>query len=104
MTNQSAARSGKTTPKNRRIVTLDPSQFALYQSSDIEIHSPDGELLNTIGDYHHRAELEVAQYRLRSELSLVASLLAQTKEFVELDKHAISGMQDLLWRAEEMLR
>lgn len=94
----------KTTPKNRRVIVLDPSQYALYQSGDIELHSPSGELLNTVGVHLHKAEAEVAQYRLRGELALIASLMAQAKDFVEMDKQAVGAMLDVLWRAEELLR
>ena len=41
----------KTAPKSRRIITLDPSQYALYQSGSIELHAPDGEVLDTVGTY-----------------------------------------------------
>lgn len=103
MANPSAARSGKTTPKNRRIIVLDPSQYALYQSGTIELRAPDGEVLESLGHYMRKAETEVAKERVRLELHLLVSLLGCANGFVELDKTAIAGMQDVLHRANEFL-
>jgi hypothetical protein len=93
----------KTAPKSRRIVTLDPSQYALYQSGTIELRAPDGEVLETLGTYMHKAEAEVARERLQMELQLLVSLLGAANGFVELDKHAVAGMQDVLHRASEFI-
>jgi len=94
----------KTAPKSRRIVTLDPSQYALYQSGTIELRAPDGEVLETLGTYMHRAESQVAQERARLEIELLVALLGNTGDFLELNKNAVSGLQDILHRAGELLR
>jgi hypothetical protein len=93
----------KTAPKSRRIVTLDPSQFALYQTGNIELHSPTGELLDTVGTLAARDEAEVSLTRLQDQLHLVECLLCNGSYPLELSERAGAGLVDLLHQANEFL-
>lgn len=74
----------KTTPKNRRIVVLDPSQFALYQTGNIEIQSPNGEPLEVFGTDMSRCEAELSLSRLQDQMHLVDCLLRGAQYPLEL--------------------
>lgn len=104
MANRFAARSGKTTSKNRRIVTLDPSQFALYQSGNIELHSPQGELLDTVGTYMQKIEAQTSHDRLQNRIHLVECLLRNANYPLELSEEAGAGMVELLHESLDFLR
>ncbi len=86
--------------KPRRIVKLSPSQFAMYQRGEIEIHSPSGELLSTIGEPLNRVIADIECTRLTDQLSLVESLMLNANGELQLSEHAIAGLADLLGQAK----
>lgn len=98
------ASTRKTSTKARRILVLDPSQFALYQTGDIDVQSPSGEHLNTIGHWQNKAEVEVSLYRLQDQMHLVECLLRNGKYPLELSERAGAGLVEMLDRAQEFLQ
>lgn len=93
----------KSAPKSRRVIQLDQSQFALYQSGSIEIHAPDGSLLETVGERIAAAEAEVHRSKLHDQLSLVGALVINTNGHLELTDHAAAGLADLLFQSQQLL-
>jgi hypothetical protein len=93
----------KTTTKARRIVTLDESQYQLYQRGQIEIQAPNGEFLKAIGTTMDQAETEVDLYRLQDQLHLVEALLFNTQGQLELNERAVAGLVQVLSDARGFL-
>jgi len=83
------------------VVTLNPFQNAYYQHSSLEIHSPDGERLETFGQDIQKETLHHNNLQLRNQICLVESLLSHIDRDVELPKQAVCGLADLLFRVEE---
>lgn len=89
----------KTAPKSRRIVTLDPSQYALYQSGQLDICAPDGTRLESIG------HLPAVNQRTRfvDQLSLVEALVVNCNGSLELSDRAIASLADMLNQSQHMI-
>lgn len=83
------------------IVTLNPFQNTFYQQSSIEIHSPDGVHLETIGCEIQRENLYTNNVQLRDQICLVESLLGHVNQDIELPARAVCGLADLLFRMQE---
>jgi hypothetical protein len=85
------------------IIKLDPFQFNYYEQSCIEIHSPDGEHLESI--YHHiqKQILEEQNAQLQEQIVLLQSLCEKITQEVELPAQAIAGLEDLLFRVRGII-
>jgi hypothetical protein len=80
------------------VIKLDPFQFNYYEQSCIEIHSPDGEHLESIG-YDIRTQIQEEQTtQLHEQIVLLQSLCETITQEVELLAQAIAGLGDLLFR------
>ena len=85
------------------VITLDPFQYNYYQQACIEIHSPEGEYLESIG-YTIQKEIRAEQTtQLREQIVLLQSLCEKITQDVELPAQAIAGLGDLLFRAREFI-
>lgn len=89
----------KTAPKSRRIVTLDPSQYALYQSGQLDICAPDGTRLESIG-YFPACDQRT---RFVDQLSLVEALVVNCRGELELSDRAIASLADMLHQSQKMI-
>lgn len=80
------------------VIKLDPFQYNYYQQSCIEIHSPDGEYLESIG-YDIQTQIQEEQTtQLQEQIVLLQSLCEKITQEVELPAQAIEGLGDLLFR------
>ena len=86
---------------SHRIVTLNPFQNAFYQQSSLEIHSPDGEHLETVGCEIQKENLYSNTVQLRDQICLVESLLGHVNQDIELSARAVCGLAELLFRIQE---
>jgi len=85
------------------VIKLDAFQYNYYQQSCIEIHSPDGEYLESIG-YTIQQEIQEEQTtQLKEQIVLLQSLCEKITQEVELPAQAIAGLGDLLFRAREFI-
>lgn len=89
----------KATPKSRRIVTLDPSQYALYQSGQLDICAPDGTRLESIGHFPACEQ----RTRFVDQLSLVEALVVNCSGQLELSDRAIASLADMLNQSQKMI-
>jgi hypothetical protein len=89
----------KTAPKSRRIVTLDPSQYALYQSGQIDICAPDGTRLESIGHFPACEQ----RTRFVDQLSLVEALVVNCSGQLELSDRAIASLAEMLNQSQKMI-
>lgn len=82
-------------------VTLDSSQYFLYQTHQLEILSPDGQHLDFVGKAIKTAKAESQVFRLRDRVALVSCLLGNVNDAVTLPIPAVLGLTDLLERISE---
>lgn len=80
------------------VIKLDPFQFSYYEQSCIEIHSPDGEYLESIGYEIQKQIQEEETTQLQEQIVLLQSLCEKITQEVELPAQAIAGLGDLLFR------
>lgn len=85
--------------KGAAILTLDAAQYLQYQTHCIEIHSPDGEFLQTIGKTTPHDDPEDKAFRLQQQISLVECLLDNINNDIDLPIPAALGLADLLRQA-----
>ena len=88
----------------RRILKLSPSQFELYQHGEVDIVSPSGDTLCTVGVGVDRARTEVETMRLHDTVCLVESLVRQNNGQLELSDYALAGLSEMLSQSAELLR
>ena len=84
--------------KSQCVIKLDPFQFNYYEQSCIEIHSPDGEHLESIGYEIQKQTQEEQITQLQEQIVLLQSLCEKITQEVELPAQAIAGLGDLLFR------
>ena len=84
--------------KSQCVIKLDPFQFNYYEQSCIEIHSPDGEYLESIGYDIQTQTQEEQTTQLQEQIVLLQSLCEKITQEVELPAQAIAGLGDLLFR------
>lgn len=85
------------------VIKLDPFQYNYYQQSCIEIHSPEGEYLESIG-YEIQKKTEAEQMtQLQEQIVLLQVLCEKITQEVELPAQAIAGLGDLLFRVRGMV-
>lgn len=83
------------------VVTLNHFQNAFYQQSCIELHSPDGDHLETIGRDMQAENRHNNDVQLRDQICLVESLLGHVNQDIELPARAVCGLAELLFRTQE---
>lgn len=83
------------------VVTLNPFQNAFYQQSCVEIHSPEGDHLETIGRDIQKENLHNNDIQLRDQICLVESLLGHLNQDIELPAQAVCGLAELFYRMQE---
>jgi len=88
---------------SQSVITLDPFQFNYYEQSYIEIHSPDGEYLESIGYYIQQQIQEDQTTQLQEQIVLLQSLCEKITQEVELPAQAFAGLRDLLFRVRGMV-
>ena len=87
-----------TATNSQCVIKLDAFQYNYYQQSCIEIHSPEGEYLETIG-YEIKKEIQLEQTtQLQEQIVLLQALCEKITQEVELPAQAIAGLGDLLFR------
>ena len=84
--------------KSQCVIKLDPFQFNYYEQSCIEIHSPDGDHLESIGYDTQKQIQEEQTTQLQEQIVLLQSLCEKITQEVELPAQAIAGLGDLLFR------
>jgi len=85
-------------PSQPCVITLNQFQYAFYQQSYLEIHSPDGECIAHIGEELTRIAEDDASYQLWEQACLLEALLDQIQEDVKLPQRAITGLADMMGR------
>lgn len=85
------------------VIKLDPFQYNYYQQSCIEIHSPEGEYLESIGYEIQRKTQEEQITQLQEQIVLLQSLCEKITQEVELPAQAIAGLGDLLFRVRKLI-
>lgn len=73
-------------------------QYTDYQQSCIEIHSPDGDHLESIGYEIQKQTQEEQITQLQEQIVLLQSLCEKITQEVELPAQAIAGLGDLFFR------
>jgi hypothetical protein len=62
------------------VITLNPFQTVFYQQSSVEIHSPDGDHLETIGHDIQKENLHNNDIQLRDQICLVKTIFGRVDE------------------------
>ncbi len=83
---------------NPCIIKLDQFQYAFYQQSRLEIHSPDGECLAQCGEELTRIAEEDAIYQLWEQACLLEVLFDQIQDDVKLPLQAVTSLADMMGR------
>jgi hypothetical protein len=78
-------------------VTLGEYQYAFYQQSSINIHAPNGSLLQHVG---YEVEKD-AKHQLRKNVHLVSCLFNNIRHDLDLLQQALYGLADLTYRMQE---
>jgi hypothetical protein len=105
MKTNSARKNSPTTPeiKLRRVIKLDASQFAIYNTGTIDILNPDGEPIDCIGNTVTLLNSNEAREKFTNNLCLIQELLLSSIDGIQLSEHAVAGLVDTLSRAERMI-
>jgi hypothetical protein len=85
------------------VIKLDPFQFNYYEQSRIEIHSPNGEYLESIGYDIQQQTQEEQTTQLQEQIVLLQSLCEKITQEVVLTAQAIAGLGDLLFRVRGII-
>lgn len=103
--NKSAKKSNPVTSLSaRRVIKLDASQYALYQSGQIEIQSPSGEQLALLGTEIDRIQGQIECEKLRNQFALIESLMINSNGFIELHETAVAGLAEAIGQAQTFMR
>ncbi len=89
---------------NPCIIKLDQFQYAFYQQSRIEIHSPEGECLAQLGDELTRIAEEDALYQLREQAGLLEVLFDQIQDDLKLPREAFTSLADMMGKINAHLK
>jgi hypothetical protein len=105
MKTNSARKTSPATPaiKPGRVINLDESQFAIYNTGKIDIVAPNGETVDVIGKTTEQLNKFGAHEEVANSLCLVSESLLGNQHGTELSPHAIAGLADLLSRAEGII-
>jgi hypothetical protein len=90
--------------KPQCVIKLDPFQFNYYEQSCIEIHSPEGEYLESIGYDIQKQIREEQTTQLQEQIVLPQSLCEIITQEIELPAQAIAGLGDLLFRVRGIVK
>ena len=88
------------TLKEHCTITLGLPQYFFYQSEYIDIHAPDGSILESIGHRVKEMALEESTHRLHEQIFLLESLLGNLHQSIELPREAVSALADILYRMQ----
>jgi len=91
-------------PSNPCIIKLDQFQYAFYQQSRIEIHSPEGECLAQLGDELTRIAEEDVLYQLREQAGLLEVLFDQVQDDLKLPQEAFTSLADMMGKIKAYLK
>ncbi|MES2676224.1 MAG: hypothetical protein V4660_18445 [Pseudomonadota bacterium] len=97
-----APASNKISNIDPTIITLSQSQYTLYQSDIIEIHAPDGEHLESLGQKIRDDQAKESAYQLQSQICLLECLFLNITDSIELPVKASSGLVDVFYRMQEL--
>lgn len=86
--------------KSTCCITLNEYQHAYYQQSVIEVLTPDGSLLQYIGEEINKEVIQTSNYQLRDQVTLLGCLLSSIDNHIELPRHAVSGLTDVINRMQ----
>lgn len=86
--------------KSTCCITLTEYEHAYYQQSAVELLAPDGSLLQYVGDEIKKEIIQTGNYQMRDELYLVGCLLNCIDHHIEMPRHAVSGLADLVNRMQ----
>jgi hypothetical protein len=89
---------------NPCVIKLDQFQYAYYQQSHLEIHSPEGECLAQFGEELTRIAEEDALYQLRDQACLLEILFDQIQEDVKLPLQAFTSLADMMGKINAHLK
>ncbi len=91
-------------PPNPCIIKLDQFQYAFYQQSRLEIHSPEGECLAQFGEELTRIAEEDAIYQLWDQARLLEILFDQIQNDVNLPQQTFTCLADVMGRISEHIK
>lgn len=83
---------------NPCIIKLDQFQYAFYQQSCLEIHSPEGECLAQIGEDLTRIAEEDAIFQLCDQACLLEVLFDQVQDDLKIPQQAFTCLADMMSR------
>lgn len=89
--------------KIRRVIKLDASQMAIYNTGSIDILNPEGEPIDCIGNIVTQLNSNDSREQLANSLCLIEELLLSSTDGIQLSEHAVAGLADTLSRAERMI-
>jgi hypothetical protein len=93
-------------PTSNKSATLLPQLLPLanspYQSDIIEIHAPDGEHLESLGQKIRDDQAKESAYQLQSQISLLECLFLNITNSIELPVKASSGLVNVFYRMQEL--
>ena len=89
---------------NPCIIKLDQFQYAFYQQSRVEIHSPEGECLAQIGEELTRIAEEDAIFQLCDQACLLEVLFDQVQDDVKIPQQAFTSLADMMGRINTHLK
>lgn len=85
-------------------ITLDILQYIFYRSGHIDIYTPDGIRLETIGYGIKRDDIEGSAYRLKEQIYLMACLLGNLNSKLEFPAQALTALANLLYGMRKFCR
>ncbi len=89
---------------NPCIIKLDQFQYAFYQQSRVEIHSPEGECLAQIGEELTRIAEEDAIFQLCDQACLLEVLFDQVQDDVKIPQQAFTSLADMMGKINVHLK
>jgi hypothetical protein len=89
---------------NSCVIKLDQTQYAVYQKSRLEIHSPHGKLLTTISKPLPNKTEEEAVYQLWCQVCLLELLFDELRDRVKLPPNAIESIVEMMRRIDVHLK
>ncbi len=89
---------------NSCVIKLDQTQYAVYQKSRLEIHSPSGKFLTAISKPLPNKTEEEAIYQLWCQACLLEALFDEMQGQVTLPANAIESIAQILRRIDVHLK
>lgn len=89
--------------KSQCVIKLDSFQLNYYEQSSIEIHSPNGDHLATIGYDTQKEARKNELLQLQEQIELLQSLCEKVTREIELPAPAVAGLANLLFRIRKFM-